>query len=466
MTTLPFTTARLKRRALWRSWPWRGAAPVIVAVAAWWGLAGMSGVTTITPADHGPVLPLAEPFLAETDWSGWRGGSRQGTLAASTALPVQWALPDGTIPRIPNTAVSPPIVVGDAIYFTRRSVTQGHNWLTCVDRTSGDSRWQATFDSDEGPPRASLLPTPACDGSRLFVTSATKGQFLVTAYDADGAQLWSQSVGPIGRAVGPGQSPVVSGSLVFVSIDQRTAPWDWSGSGGYVAAVHRQTGQIVWRTPRSGGDGAATPVVATLAGRRQLILPGRGRIQAYDAETGRELWMARWPTRAIVGAVVCDDQHVFATTTGTDRETLCVRADGNGDVTETHVLWRAKNAGSGASPVLIDGNVIVAQENGGVTALDRLSGRVVWQQQLAGRFTTAPLAAGSRVYCLDDTGGVTVLDASQHGQVIAHNRSTGPHTVAVSGDQWLFVSSAGLTIVGANGPTQIAHGDLPSRDRH
>ncbi len=438
---------------------------MVAVLAVWWGLAGMSRVSTITPTDHSRMLILAEPLVAETDWPGWRGGFRQGTISTTNALPIQWTLPQEMARSGAIEIVSPPAVAGEAIYVTRRPAAQGPGWLTCLDRETGLFRWRAVYDGDTELRSTAPLPTPACDGTHVYVASTFDGQLILTAFDAGGARSWSRSVGPIGRDVGPAQSPVVSGSTVVIAVDQKAAPWDWSGFGGYVAAVHRQTGAIVWRTPRASGDGFATPVIAELAGRRQVVLPGRGRIQSYDAQTGRELWTARWSARVIAGAVACDDQHVFATSPGVDRETICVRADGEGDVTDTHVLWRAKYAGSGGAPALMEGSVVVAQEDGGVTALDRLNGRVIWQQRLAERFTTAPLCAGPRLYCLDDAGGVTVLDASQHGQVIAHNQSTGPHTVAVSGNQWLFVSANGLTMITPDGPTQIAHENAAGRSR-
>lgn len=430
---------------------------MLLALVVWWSVAGMARVSTITPSDHTPMLPLADPLLTDADWPGWRGGFRQGTISANSGLPLQWVLPSATTVSDKHQAVSPPAVAGDAIYVVRRESQVGRCWLTCLDRSSGRLHWRAACEQDERSPRSSLLPTPACDGTRVFVATAARGQLLMTAWAADGRKLWSRPVGPMSRAVGPAQSPVVSGSHVLIAVDQKPAPWDWSGGGGYVAAVHRQTGQIVWRTPRDLGDGFATPVVAEVAGRRQVVLPGFRCIQAYDAATGRELWKVRWPARTVTGAVACDDQHVFATTAGVERETVCIRGDGTGDVTETHVLWRVKYAGSGGAPALIEGGVVVAQEDGGVTALDRLNGRVLWQQRLSERFTMAPLSAGSRLYCLDDAGGVTVLDANQHGQLIAHSQSTLPHAVAVSADRWLFVSPNGLTMITPEGPTKVAH---------
>ncbi len=463
MSKLPFSTAKMKQASLRVRLPWGSIASVVIALVVWWKLAGLAGISAITPRDHGPVLPLAAPLLADTDWPAWRGGTRQGTISAGATLPAQWTLPDNVRPIGVQDALSPPCVTGDAIILVWQSRHAQQTWLTCQDRMTGTFRWRAELQNDLTAEITKAISTPACDGSRVFVTTAYQGDLLVTAFSLTGELLWSRSAGPIGRAVGPAQSPVIGQSLVYVAVDQRAAPWQWNGAGGFVAALHRQTGRIVWRTPRASGDGYATPVVATLGGRRQLVLPGRGSVRSYDAETGQELWFARWSARLATASVVCDELHVFATTSSPERETLCVRADGAGDVSETHVLWRAKYAGGIAGPALVDGSVVIVQEDGGVTALDRQNGRVVWQERMPSRFSTSPLVAGSRLYCFDDAGGVTVLDAQQHGHVIAHNQTPGPHTVAVSRGQFLFATPAGITTISADGPTQVAHEVFPGR---
>ncbi|HET6425612.1 MAG TPA: PQQ-binding-like beta-propeller repeat protein [Planctomycetaceae bacterium] len=423
----------------------------------WWSLAGLSGVTTITPGSQSLVLPLAEPVVADDDWPGWQGGARQG-VAPTANPPGQWSLPQNSDPRGTLEQASAPCVIGDAIFLTRRRPSQGETWLTCLDRATGALRWRISLGRErdvEG-----MLPTPASDGTRVFVSSSQQGELVVSAFNLQGQRLWSQATGPIGRAVGPGQSPLIAGALVYVAIDQKAPPWQWNGVGGYVAALHRQTGQIVWRTPRVGAEGSATPIVGTLAGRRQLVLPSRNSVRAYDADTGRELWRVRWSARVNIAAVVSDDEHVYATAAGAERETLCIRADGTGDVDDTHVAWRVRFAGSGASPVLAGNQLIIVSEEGGVTALDRGQGRVVWQQRLPGHFTAAPLLAGSRLYCLDHTGDVFVLDVQQQGHAVGHSRTDRAHGLAIAGDRLLFTSSSGVSMISASGPTRITHDDL------
>lgn len=462
MSTIPFTAAAVRRRPHEWRWPWRSGASIVVAVLLWWGLAGLSGVTAITLRSDTLVLPLAEPQVSERDWPGWRGGMHQGVAPAAN-LPLQWSLPQRVETRSQQEQVSPPCVIGEAVFFTRQIRSTGETWLACLDRATGVPRWRVSLGLND--PASSMLPTPASDGTRVLITSSQRGELIVSAFSLTGQRLWSQIAGPLGRPLEAAQSPVIAGALVYVAIDQKAPPWQWSGIGGFVAALHRQTGQIVWRTPRAGSDGFATPVVATFDGHRQLILPGRGHVRSYDADTGRELWHARWSARTATASVVCDEHAVYATTSIPERETICIRADGQGDVDDSHVEWRVRSTGSTLSPVLMGANVIVANGDGSVTALDRQQGRMVWQQRLSGRYSTAPLLAGSRLYCPDDDGSVTVLDVQQHGQIIGHSRGEGLQGIAVAGDQLLFTSPDGLAIISASGPTQIAHEDLGNSPR-
>ena len=422
-----------------------------------WGMLGLCGVSSISPGGKLHSLPLADPIVTEQDWPGWHGGRLQGD-ASKANPPVQWPSPAvGSTPGASGSS-SPPCVIHDVILFLKQLGPQGDVGLICIDRTTGEKRWQRILGRQDFVER--MLPTPASDGTRVFVTTAQHGELAISAFDLAGQRLWSQSAGPLGRACGSSQSPIVSGSLVYIAVDQKAPPWQWNGLGGFVAALHRQTGQIVWRTPRTSGESWATPVVADVGGQRQLIFPGRSDIRSYDADTGAELWKVRWSSRVTGAAAVCDDAAVYVTGSGPERETLCIQANGRGDVEDTHVRWRVRFAGSAMAPVLHDGNLMIASDDGGITALDRQQGRVAWQQRVSGRLRHGPLLAGSRLYCFDETGGATVLDVRQQGQVVAYNRSETLHGVAVSGDRLVFTSPTGVAIISADQPTRITYADF------
>src|SRR5207245_2763842 len=106
-------------------------------------------------------------------------------------------------------------------------------------------------------------PTPACDGERLFVVF---GSAVIAALDLDGKILWRKDIVPYKFDVCLGASPVLYGDTVILQCDQldrqsRMIAWD------------RETGDIAWEEKRpTVGFSHSTPVVATVAGKPQLLV--------------------------------------------------------------------------------------------------------------------------------------------------------------------------------------------------
>ena len=64
----------------------------------------------------------------------------------------------------------------------------------------------------------------------------------------------------------------------------------------YLVAFDKHTGQVKWRTVRKTManaeecDAYTTPVVRTVGGRQQLVVMGGNQLDAYDPDTGKQLW--------------------------------------------------------------------------------------------------------------------------------------------------------------------------------
>src|SRR5262249_20759604 len=86
-----------------------------------------------------------------------------------------------------------------------------------------------------------------------------------------------------------------------------------SARGRALVAYDRASGKEVW----SGGSMKAaysSPMLATLAGRRQIVLFDGEGLGGYDAENGRELWRFGWKTHQDINVaqpVVLDGDRAF-----------------------------------------------------------------------------------------------------------------------------------------------------------
>ena len=79
-----------------------------------------------------------------------------------------------------------------------------------------------------------------------------------------------------------GSAGIIEDDLVIIA-----AEYDGKDSGLY--ALDARTGKRVWKVPRPENLNFASPIIATIAGQRQILLAGADMMVGYDPQTGREL---------------------------------------------------------------------------------------------------------------------------------------------------------------------------------
>jgi outer membrane protein assembly factor BamB len=101
---------------------------------------------------------------------------------------------------------------------------------------------------------------------------------------------------------------------------------------------------------------------------------------------------------------------------------LGIRPDGQGDVSDTHVVWHAKNAACYVpSPVVIDGYVLVADDRGTANCFAADSGKRLWQERLGKHYSASLVTAGGFVYFTADDGITKVVRPGPRLEVVAEN---------------------------------------------
>lgn len=454
----------------WKRW---GLLSGGVALLALVGLWLSTGVREIHRANLAMNFCLVDPVPGDEDWPWWRGPQQNGYLERSQP-PIRWT-PSANIGwqmRIPGRGHASPIVWNGRIYVTTVDDERDSLLLECLDRASGQRIWQSAVQRGGLPQidakNSGAAAMPACDGVRIFVASVQAGMLTVTAVDLTGKIVWQREAGPYSSSWGYGASPVISGSLVIVSADQRGSPASrWRGAS-FLAALHRQTGEIIWRIPRPAGDSFGTPVVARIAGRDQLVLPGRRGVTAYNPADGTMLWTCGWSMDRPVGSVAFDENCVYASIRYPHEQIVCIRADGTGDVTATHVVWRERRSSSDlTSPLVCDDDLLILADEGILTCLDKATGKVRWRKRLNGKFSASPVAVGNFVYCVNEAGNAYVIDRTNRGEVVAEN-PVGQGCFAppaVTGNWLLFRSAQGLLMAQPPSPSPYVDAPTPQRRR-
>jgi outer membrane protein assembly factor BamB len=167
--------------------------------------------------------------------------------------------------------------------------------------------------------------------------------------------------------------------------------------------------------------GWCTPVVVRIGDRDELVYAGGETLKGYDPKTGEELWTLDGPTKEVVPTVVIGPELIYSAS-GRQGPTLGVRPGGRGNVTDSHVAWRAVRGGPHVpTPLLFGGRLYVFNDFGIASCLDAQTGDFLWQDRLRDKFSASGIAAGVHLYFGSETGVVYVVRPGDKMDVVREN---------------------------------------------
>lgn len=369
---------------------------------------------TLIDHDSAAAVTASPAEFHPGDWTGWRG-PRQDGVAFDTVAPTRWSDTQNVVwkSKLPGRGHSSPIVIDQRIYLATADDAQQVQSVLAVDRRTGKWVWQTplfsgNFEQEMHQENSQASSTLAFDGKRLFVTFLNDRRIWCSALTLEGEELWRQEVGGFRSRFGYSASPIVAGAFVIIAADHE--------DGGFVAALDRGDGNIVWRRKRQPFASYATPRLVTLTGRDQIVLSGGGNVTSFDPQTGKDLWSVKGTTTSTVGTPVVSHDLVICSGGHPDAETLAI--DGKGSV-----VWRTKDKCYVTSPLAHQGHLYLVQDDGIAKCLDARTGKERWRHRIGGRFRTSPVLINDRLYVTDMNGKTTVFAAAPgHYEQIAENQ--------------------------------------------
>lgn len=389
---------------------------------------------------------------ADEDWVQFRGNQAQG-LADARRLPTVWSDKTNIAWKrgIPGKGWSSPVLKQGRVYLTTAVPLAGDDQAAqslralCLDAETGEIAWNVeVFEQPPGQrihsKNSHASPTPIIDEDRLYVHFGTQGTACLKC--ADGKAIWKTRELVYEPVHGGGGSPLLVNGLLVLNCD--------GGNTQFVAALDKQTGNLVWKSERNldpaKGFSFCTPLLIDVEGRPQIISAGSEAVVAYEPATGKPLWMVRYRGYSVVPRPVYGNGLLYVCT-GYDSPTLLAidPRGASGDATETHVAWRlTKRVPLNPSPLLAGQRLYLVSDDGVATCLEAQTGRQIWQQRVGGEFSASPVYAGGRLYLQSEQGEGIVLEAADQFREIARNpveeRSLASY--AVSGDA-LFIRTQG-----------------------
>jgi outer membrane protein assembly factor BamB len=367
-------------------------------------------------------------LAAEESWWQFRGPSGDGHTTAKD-LPLEW---DESRHVAWKTAIhdrgwSSPVIRGDQVWITT-ATEDGHRlFALCVDKDTGDIVHDLHVFDVEDPMRITdentyATPTPVIEEGRVFVHFGTYGTACLDT--ATGQQLWTRRDLTCDHesGAGPASSPTLIDGNVVVHVDGRDVQ--------YVIALDRDTGETIWKTPRSidftdiplhHRKAFCMPVVIPRGDSLQIVSPGGRALYSYDL-SGRELWRIQHRGWSIAPRPAYGINLVFAIIDRDRPELWAIRPDGSGDVTDTHVVWKEfKSMPQRSSPLLVGDLLYLVNRNGIATCLEAGTGKLVWKERLPGKYSASPISAPNRIYLFSEDAITTVIRPGREPDITATN---------------------------------------------
>jgi outer membrane protein assembly factor BamB len=381
---------------------------------------------------------------ARADWPEFRGPQGDGHVSAPgdthlAGFPLHWSETENVRWKtaIPYRGWSTPVVLGNQVWLTTATM-DGHDFFAIgVAADSGNVRFNLpVFHSDDPEPLGNgasmncyATPSPVIEPGRVYVHF---GSFGTACLDTQtGKVIWKRSDLPCRHYRGPSSSLVLCRNLLILTMDGVDLQ--------YHVALDKQTGATVWKTKRSvewknedlsiamvrEGDrrkAHSTPLIVTDAGKLLMLSAGARAAYAYDPLTGKELWRVEHSDYSVAPRPLFQDGIAFFVSGLTKTELFAVKTGGQGDVTDSRVLWRLRtHVGKYASPLLVDGLIYTAAEQSFVTCLDSATGQVVWTERIGGSYAASPIYADGRLYFFNEEGTTTVLQPGRAFTPLATN---------------------------------------------
>ncbi len=353
-------------------------------------------------------------------WPQYRGPTADGHADPTCEPPIAWSESENVRWKlaVDGKAWSSPVVWGDTLWMTNATEDGRAMSILAIDRENGKIRYdRVVFTNETMQPdfhafNSHASPTPVLDRECVYISF---GAYGTAALDRQtGATLWERRDLRCNHFRGAGSSPILFRDLLIFHMD--------GFDHQYAIALNKRTGETVWKSIRNVDYGTddgdvkkafSTPQIIETSGKQlQMISPTSKAVLSYDPFTGRERWRVRYSEFSSASRALFDGERVYLNTGFSKSKLIAIRPEGQGDLSNTNVLWETnRSIGSKPSPVLFGATICSLDDRGVLSAMECKSGDVVWQQRLGGDFSSSPIVAGNRIYCFDESGKGHVISA-------------------------------------------------------
>lgn len=298
-------------------------------------------------------------------------------------------------------------VSGQAV-LTQEQV--GPNEIVASYRLStGEPLWRTVNDTSYEHPLAGAGPraTPTISSGRVFTLGA--GGKLSCLELSSGRMIWQRDI-HVDNDVknveyGRSSSPLLVDGLAVINVGGKEGP--------SLVAYDSGTGEMVWR---AGSDSSSysSPMLAQLAGQRQIVIFNNTSVAGHGIEDGRLLWRQDWPhatPNATQPVILPDDRLLISAGYGAGAMLFEIIADAQGEFRPKQV-WTSNRLKSKFATAVYHAPsaTVFGLDEGILTALNPADGQRRWKR---GRYGHGQIIlVGDLLIVSSEKGFVAMVEAT------------------------------------------------------
>ncbi len=392
------------------------------------------------PAVRSFAKPKPLPAGAVThDWKSFLGPAHNGI---STETKLARTFPKGGPPLVwsmyKGTGYSSPAISGNYLVYFHRSGNQ--ETVECLHPETGAKYWDFNYPTQfedrygyNNGPRAS----PVIDGDRVY-TYGAEGKLHCLKLQT-GQVYWKRDVNAEFKVpqdfFGTAATPLIEGDLLILNVG---AP-----GGPTVAAFHKTTGKVVWGAGNEWGPSYASPVPATVHGKRRLFVlaggesrPPTGGLLSINPADGAVDFTFPWRSRSYesvnaASPVIARNQAFVSASYRTGGALLNLLPDG-----KFTTAWTSSEIGTHFNTAIEKDGYLYAfdgrnEPDASLVCVEMKTGKVMWRTKLEWEETFTVdgvekkqpmstyrgtlLAVDGRFLCLGELGHLLWLDLTPQG---------------------------------------------------
>ena len=350
--------------------------------------------------------PLASDKRAAADWPQWRGPNRDG-VSTETGLLTAW--PEGGPRKLWEQPSGPgysslAVAQGRVISMVQDGRSEA---VVCWDAETGREIWRhltpAYFKHKFGNgPRS----TPTIDGDLVFSVGATGIMNCLRVVKDKPELLWTKPLleefGAKNLEWGVSFSPLVVGDLVYTN--------PGGPEGRSLVALDKRTGAVRWQA-LDDFAGNSSPVLADIAGQKQIVFFTETGLVAVTPDQGKLLWRFPWQTEfgASIATPIVVGDFVFVSS-GYGKGCAMVKVESTGQGLEARLVYKNRNMRTHFTSCVRHQEHLYGFNDTSLTCMELRTGKVAWMER---GFDKGSLTlADGHLFILGEYGTLAVAEAS------------------------------------------------------